>query len=234
PLPVLGGRAAQPHREAAGVSSGDQLLRVSPVAVLEPRREGVVTTPDSVADRHGAGAVHQVSVPLCTSVASRHRLPPCPSPRFHRSEATASALGLVLVVAVKPELDRATLIAPNRGAIEQEVVAHGRLEAARSAHVAAVDDAVLERVCAQARRLGAVTARRRSGSLRHLLDDWGNITLEEWLELLLVAGEADVAVEVAACRRGPIDVPAHPLLVGLELLEGRSRDEHQLGVVALQ
>jgi len=47
----------------------------------------------------------------------------------------------------------------------------------------------------------------------------------ERLQLLLRVQEAEVAVEIAAYRRDPVDAPSHPLLVSAELLERRPRGQ---------
>src|SRR5437588_12108538 len=96
----------------------------------------------------------------------------------------ASCSPVVLVVAPEPVRLRSLLIAPRRGAVQQEVVTHRRLQPARRAHVGAIDDAVGERVRAQARALGYVSRRVRSGRLGHLLDGRRNLALQERLELL--------------------------------------------------
>src|SRR5688572_16901028 len=103
-----------------------------------------------------------------------------------------SGIGLlVLVVAPEPEWPRATFVPPHRGAVQEEVVTHRRLESARRGHIGAVNDAVRELVRAQPRRLGDVSGRVRSGRLRHLLDGWGNLARQERLHLLLGVSEAE-------------------------------------------
>ena len=74
----------------------------------------------------------------------------------------------------------------------------------------------------------------RPAHARVLLDGGRDLALQERLQLLLGVQEAEVAVEVAAAARDPVDAPAHPLPVGEELLERRAGGEQQRGVPGLQ
>src|SRR6185437_15570790 len=77
---------------------------------------------------------------------------------------------VVLVVAADPERRPGALVATLRGAVEQGVVGHRELEAARGADVGPVDDPIRERVRAQARPLRDVAAGARAAHLRVLGD----------------------------------------------------------------
>src|SRR2546422_6992022 len=84
-----------------------------------------------------------------------------------RTSALRSAL-VVLVVAAPPD---ARLFAPLGGAVEPLVHAPEAVQSARIRGIGVVDDAVLERERAHARRLSRIRCNVRSDRGRHL-DDW--------------------------------------------------------------
>src|SRR3989442_9376781 len=137
---------------------------------------------------------------------------------------------LVLVVTAHPERARFALVATLRCAVQQSVVGHRGLEAAGCGHVGPVNDPVRERVRAQARAFGDVPDDVRPAHARVLLDGGRDLALQERSQLPLGVEEAEVAVEVAAAARDPVDAPAHPLPVGDQLGDWRAGSEHQGGV----
>src|SRR5438093_4919560 len=94
-----------------------------------------------------------------------------------------------------PERHVGALVATLRGAVEQGVVGHRELEAARGRHIRAVDGPVRERVHAQARPLRDVAAGTRTAHLRVLYNGDRDLALQERLQLVLRMQEAEVAVE---------------------------------------
>src|SRR6266545_4296113 len=140
----------------------------------------------------------------------------------------------VFVVAAQPEVGGALLVASHRRPVQQAVVGHGGLKAARRGHVGPVDGAVRERVCAQPGPLGDVPKHIRTGRLRHLGHGRGDLAVEERLQLLLGVLEAKVAVEVAADGGDPIEAPSHPRPVGEQPLQGRARGADQRHVAGLE
>src|SRR2546422_9203303 len=105
---------------------------------------------------------------------------------------------LVLVVPTQPEGLIAALVATHRRSVEQAVVGHRRLEAARGGDIGPVDRPVRERVRAQPRSLRDVAGDVGAGGLGVLLHSRGNLALEEGAQLLLGVGEVEVAIEVGA------------------------------------
>src|SRR5277367_2514686 len=96
---------------------------------------------------------------------------------------SSRSLTVVLVVAADPHRLRALLVAAPRRAVEQAVVGHRGLEAARARHVRPVDDAIRARVHAHTRSLGYVTACIGPAHARVLLDgDW-DIPFQERFQL---------------------------------------------------
>src|SRR5205823_2530110 len=133
----------------------------------------------------------------------------------------------VLVVTAHPVRPRVALVATLRRTVEQRVVGHCGLEAAGGADVGPVDGPVRQRVRAQAGSFGDVAQHARSAHLRVLLDGGRDLALQERLQLLLRPQKAEVAVEVAASARDPVDAPAHPLPEGAQLRERRAGSEQQ-------
>src|SRR4051812_8676052 len=130
---------------------------------------------------------------------------------------------LVLVVAPQPEDLLALLLAPQRRAVQQPVVAHHRLEAAGGAHVRPVHHPVRPDVGAEAGALRDVAGDVRPAGDRVLLDGRGDLSREERLQLVLRVQEAQVAVEVRAYGGDPSEAPAHPPLVVQQPLQRRAR-----------
>src|SRR5436309_9654344 len=161
-----------------------------------------------------------------------------------RTPASRSAL-VVLVVAAPPE---ARLVAPLGGAVEPLVHAPETVQSTRVRRIGVVDDAVLERERAHARRLARIRCNVGSDRGRHF-DDWTLRTLLRrrakslWAEvvhgdsrplLLLRVARLEVVVEVAPERRCPGEAPTHPALVRLQLRDRRARDGSEGNVVVGQ
>src|ERR687898_558199 len=132
-----------------------------------------------------------------------------------------ASLAAVFVVAAEPELPAVALVAALGHAVEDRVVAHEELHPAPGGRIGLVDGAVLERKDADQGRLGEIVGDVGPGRGRVLGHDRGQLGLgrQDGLAPLLGGGGAQVAVEVAGVRRDPGEAPAHPLLVGLQLLE---------------
>src|SRR2546427_13243139 len=161
-----------------------------------------------------------------------------------RTSALRSAL-VVLVVAAPPE---ARLVATLGRAVEPLVHAPETVQPARICGIGVVDDAVLERERAHARRLSRIRCNVGSDRGRHF-DDWTLRTLLRrrakslWAEvvhgnsrplLLLRVARLEVVVEVASERRCPREAPPHPVLERLELRDRRARDGSEGDVVVGQ
>src|SRR5918994_1819537 len=144
---------------------------------------------------------------------------------------SATSLVLVLVVAADPQLPilfalRTTL----RRVIEDRVVRHDELQSTPRCRVRVVDLVAVADEGTEAWALGEVAdgvGARRTGVV---LDDRrerihrarGQADLRDSLaRLLFRLREAHVEVEVAGRGRSPRNAPAHPALVGLQLLERR-------------
>src|SRR5438128_5288832 len=151
-----------------------------------------------------------------------------------RTSASRSAL-VVLVVAAPPD---ARLIAPLGCAVEPLVHAPKAVESARIRGIGVVDDAVLERERAHARRLSRIRCDGGSDRSRQLDDSTSGTFLRRraktlWAEvvhgnsrplLLLRVARLEVVVEVASERRCPRDAPTHPALERPELRDRRASD----------
>src|SRR6266702_1329362 len=104
---------------------------------------------------------------------------------------------VVLVVAAHPELRRIPLVAAERGAVEEAVVADHELEPAGGGGVGQVDGSVLERVGAHHGRLGKVGRGLGSAFLRELGGDRGDAAGQELAGGLLRARDLEVEVVIA-------------------------------------
>src|SRR2546428_1312834 len=152
---------------------------------------------------------------------------------------------VVLVVAAPPE---ARLVATLGRAVEPLVHAPETVQPARIREIGVVDDAVLERERAHARRLSRIRCNVGPDRGRHF-DDWTLRTLLRrrakslWAEvvhgdsrplLLLRVARLEVVVEVGSERRCPGEAPTHPAPVRQDLRDRRARDGSEGNVVVGQ
>src|SRR5207244_7454764 len=112
------------------------------------------------------------------------------------------------------------------------------VQSARIGGIGVVDDAVLERERAHARRLSRIRCGVGSDRRRHLGDRtllaglqrrtktlWAEVVIGDSRPLLLLrVGRLEVVVEVASERRCPGEAPTHPALERPELRDRRARD----------
>src|SRR4029453_12198979 len=134
------------------------------------------------------------------------------------------------------------LVAPAWGGVEPLVHAPEGVQPADVCRVGVVDDPVLERERAHARRLPQSRRHVRAidGKSLFVAELAAGIHRAEVVldgsRLLLLLGKRhlEVVVEVAPERRCPREAPLHPLLVRLKLLERRARDRGECGVVVLE
>src|ERR1700730_3763482 len=98
---------------------------------------------------------------------------------------------VVLVVAAYPELRRVALVAAQRGAVEEAVVAHHELQPAGGRGVGQVDSPALERISAHHRRLGQLCRRLGPALLRQPGGDRGDAAGRELAGCLLRARDLE-------------------------------------------
>src|SRR5829696_1443307 len=148
-------------------------------------------------------------------------------PWFRWRSLPQASLAVVLVVAAEPGLPCVALVTALGHPVQERVVAHQELHPTPGGRIALVDDAVLEGEDAHHRGLRQITNDIGPGRGRVLGHDRWQPTRRGQL---LGGGGAQVEVEVAGGRRDPAKAPAHPPLVGLELLQWGLGD--QIGVTS--
>src|SRR2546423_14675154 len=107
-----------------------------------------------------------------------------------KSRQTWRSKRSVLVVAAEPELRLALFVASQGSAVQEAVVGHRRLEAARRRHIGPVDDPVGECVGAQSRPFSDVSAGVGAAGGRQMADGGRDLALQERLQLFLGVHEA--------------------------------------------
>src|ERR1035438_8865877 len=105
---------------------------------------------------------------------------------------------VVFVVTAHPHLGRMPLVAAERSAVEQAVVAHHELEPTGGRRVGQVDGSVLKRIGTHHRRLGEVCRWLGPALLREPGGYRGDAACQELARRLLRTGDLEVEVVVAS------------------------------------
>jgi hypothetical protein len=99
----VAGSEAERHREAGGVRSGEQLLRIGSFAILKPGQDTseagparVGAGPSALTNRQLTRARLQLACPLSTAIARRHGSPPY---------GLVGVVGVAVAVPVKQRAD---------------------------------------------------------------------------------------------------------------------------------